>query len=405
MKQVQRPFYLMISSYFPTIEEPWRCSFVYDQVRAIQKVSPGYEVVVIKTNLEGSYEFRGVRVIGFKTYMTGRWVCPWLLNKINEYRMWHLLASEGIAINDIAVVHCQLIPEAYLNAAIKRRNPHVVSIIQFQDADPYAVIWGSSRLRTISYFMYHRAMAERADMLIAISGNVARVAREAPRQTVHNTYPPMVESMRILRNFRSPRIKKIYTLHNGVDQTVFNQGEGRLKDPNTFTIGCVAVFRDLKDQISLLRAVNKIKDRIHGLCVKLVGVHHSGTMLKDCKEFILENKLPVTIVPSMDHRDLPNFYRSLDLFVLPSYFEGFGCVFTEAWCCGAPFITCEGQGMDDLIYDEDRNKWLCKQHDYEDLAEKILSYYLNRYEQRLSGTVDIVEMVERFMAESGLLRK
>ena len=128
-------------------------------------------------------------------------------------------------------------------------------------------------------------------------------------------------------------------------------------------------------------------------------------MLEDCKKYILENKLPVTIIPSMDHKDLPEFYRSLDLFVLPSYFEGFGCVFTEAWSCGTPFITCVGQGMDDLIYDEDRDKWLCRQHDAEDLAKKILSYYSNRYEQRLSGTVDIVEMVERFMRENDLILK
>ncbi len=405
MGHALRPYYLMISSYFPTIAEPWRCSFVYDQVRAIQKVSPGYEVVVIKTNFEGNYEFRGVRVIGFKTYMTGRWVCPWLLNKLNECRMWRLLSAEGIAIQDIAVVHCQLIPDAYLNAAIKRRKPQVTSIIQFQDADPYAMICGSSRLRTISYFMYHRAMAERADILIAISDNVARVVREAPRQTVHNTYPPMAESMRILKNFKAARVKRICILHNGVDRTVFKPDVSHHKDPNTFTIGCVAVFRDLKDQITLLQAVNRIRDKIRGMRVKLVGVHHSGTMLEDCKKYILENKLPVTIIPSMDHKDLPEFYRSLNLFVLPSFFEGFGCVFTEAWSCGTPFITCVGQGMDDLIYETDRDKWLCRQHDDEDLAKKILSYYLNRYEQRLSGTIDIVEMVERFMRKSDLILK
>ena len=399
------PYYLMISSYFPTIAEPWRCSFVYDQVRAIQKVSPGYEVVVIKTNFEGSYLFRGVRVIGFKTYMTGRWICPWLLNKINERRMWRLLSTEGIAVQDIAVVHCQLIPDAYLNAAIKSRNPQVKSIIQFQDADPYAMICGSNRLRTISYFTYHRAMAERADILIAISGNVARVVLEAPRQTVHNTYSPMIKAMQILKRFRSAKVRRICTLHNGVDCTVFKPDTSFHKDPNIFTIGCVAVFRDLKDQLTLLRAVNRIREKIRGVRVKLVGVHHSGTMLEDCKKYILENKLSVTIIPSMDHKDLPEFYRSLDLFVLPSYFEGFGCVFTEAWSSGTPFITCVGQGMDDLIYEEDRDKWLCGQHDAEDLSEKILSYYLNRYEQRLSGTVDIVEMVECFMQENGLIIK
>lgn len=405
MKSSGRPVYLMISSYFPTIEEPWRCSFVYDQVRAIQKVSPGYEVVVLKTNFEGHYEFRGVRVVGFKTYTAGRWICPWILNKFNESKMFYVLTAENIMVEDIAVVHCQLIPDAYLNAAIKRRNPKATNIIQFQDADPYCMICGPSRLRTISYFLYHRSMAERADILIAISGNVARVVKEAPRQTVHNTYLPMTESMHILKWFRTAKVKKVYTLHNGVDRSVFNPGSGDCKNANEFTIGCVAVFRDLKDQITLLRAANKIKSLIQGLKIKLVGVHHSGTMLADCEKFIEDNDLPVEIIPCLDHRELPDFYRSLHLFVLPSYFEGFGCVFTESWCCGTPFITCVGQGMDDLIYMEDREKWLCKQHDPDDLAEKILSFYLKRYQQRLSGTVDIVEMVERFMNEIGLIRK
>lgn len=84
-----------------------------------------------------------------------------------------------------------------------------------------------------------------------------------------------------------------------------------------------------------------------------------------------ENRIDAEFLTKMRHEHLSDFYRSLDLFVLPSYFEGFRCVFTEAHSCGVPFITCEVQGIDDIISVEDRNKWLCKPKDAKDLAEKI----------------------------------
>jgi len=145
--------------------------------------------------------------------------------------------------------------------------------------------------------------------------------------------------------------------------------------------------------------VDLLRDRIPGLRVKLVGVHHSGTMLADCQQLSRERDLPVEIIPSIDHRDLLSFYHSLDLFVLPSYFEGLGCVFLESHACGTPFITCEGQGMDDLIYPEDRHLWLCKQRDPEDLAAKILYFYGNPPKQRLAAETDIDVTVPRFLDE------
>ena len=180
-----------------------------------------------------------------------------------------------------------------------------------------------------------------------------------------------------------------------MNHEIFN-ALGRTKHDG-FVVGCVAVFRDWKDQLTLLKAIDLIKEKIPDLRVRLVGVHHSGTMLEDCKRFIKNKNLPVDIIPSFDHRELPNFYRSLDLFVLPSYFEGFGCVFTEAWNCGTPFMTCEGQAMDDLIFNEDRGLWLCRQGDYVNLADKILYFYNNRPEQRLSGETDIDILVPQFI--------
>ena len=107
----------------------------------------------------------------------------------------------------------------------------------------------------------------------------------------------------------------------------------------------------------------------------------------------------VTFEPEGDHTLLPTFYRGIDLFILPSYFEGFECVFTEAWSCGTPFITCKGQGMDDLIPAEERDLWLCNPMDPQDLTEKIAAFFQKRPQQHLTSPVDIDTLMEAFVKE------
>ena len=164
-----------------------------------------------------------------------------------------------------------------------------------------------------------------------------------------------------------------------------------------FTIGCIGNFCDWKDQITLLRAVSALITRgVDNILVRMIG---SGPLLKCCKQYVSANGLNacVSFENEVDHAKLPEFYHSLDLFVLPSYFEGFGCVFTEAYACGVPFITCEGQGMDDLIAKEERGKWLCKPKDPNDLANKISGYIKNRWEQKLAGPIEINTLVVNFI--------
>ena len=390
--------YLMITTYFPTLDEPWRYAFTYDQVIAIKEEST-YEVIVLKPDFEGEYDFKGVRVIGFKHKTKGAWLCPSLFFRRNIAKMIKVLVLAKIDIKAIAVVHGHLVAMAPYVTVLKRKNSNIRTMLQFHDADPYGMLFGTGRfggIKKIIYFYFFRKEIEKVDILIAISKNVEKVIREAPHQSVYNSYEPMKSAMRILRKFSRARIKDVYVLHNGVNQNIFKPSREH-KNNSSFVVGCVAVFRDLKDQITLLKACNEIKDNIPNLKIRLIGCHHSGSMLEDCKQYIKENNLSAEIIPSLNHNDLPRFYQSIDLFVLPSFFEGFGCVFTEAWSCGIPFITCEGQGMDDLIYTEDRKYWLCKQHDYLDLSKKILLYYNNRKSQRLKGSVNINEIVRDFL--------
>ncbi|MDD3904273.1 MAG: glycosyltransferase family 1 protein, partial [Sphaerochaeta sp.] len=46
--------------------------------------------------------------------------------------------------------------------------------------------------------------------------------------------------------------------------------------------------------------------------------------------------------------DVPNLYRGAALFVLPSYFEGFGLPVLEAMSCGVPVITSDAASLPEV---------------------------------------------------------
>ena len=125
----------------------------------------------------------------------------------------------------------------------------------------------------------------------------------------------------------------------------------------------------------------------------------SGETRSFCEQYISDNGLdPFVEWPKeMDHSKLPDYYHSLSLFVLPSVFEGFGCVYTEAHACGIPFMGVYDQGAAEIIPIEDRKKWLIQPHDYIRLGEIIEQYYKKREKQTLSHSIDINELVKSFL--------
>ena len=150
--------------------------------------------------------------------------------------------------------------------------------------------------------------------------------------------------------------------------------------------------------MTLLKAVNILKGKIDGLEVRLVG---SGVTLDACKAYVEQNGLSdiVLFEKEVDHRDLPDFYRSLDLFVMPSRLEGFLCVATECWACGTPAVFCKNIGLSELITDEERGKWLFNPRDEHDLASKILAYKDGKWQQHFTVDLEINGIWQRFLDE------
>jgi alpha-maltose-1-phosphate synthase len=82
--------------------------------------------------------------------------------------------------------------------------------------------------------------------------------------------------------------------------------------------------------------------------------------------------------------ELPELLRSCDVFVLPSYFEGFGLVLLEAMASGLPIIATEATAAPDLIGDSNAGK-LIKSGDVDQLIAAMKHFIDHRNELPKQG--------------------
>ncbi|BDY13543.1 hypothetical protein HCR_18550 [Hydrogenimonas cancrithermarum] len=133
--------------------------------------------------------------------------------------------------------------------------------------------------------------------------------------------------------------------------------------------------------MTLMKAVYELKCRgIKDIEVRLIG---SGPTMASCKKYIAEHGLDKMVVfeKEVDHRQLNEFYNSLDLFVLPSYYEAFGCVYTEAMQTGVPIVAVKNQGIEEVLKEKDKKLSLISKGDYRHMAD--LTEFRYNYRSKL----------------------
>ena len=163
-----------------------------------------------------------------------------------------------------------------------------------------------------------------------------------------------------LKEFHNYSPKDEYVLYNGVDTSKFFYKE--VKKNEVFTIGCIANFWAIKDQITLIKSVQILLSKGEKVLLRLIG---TGPKLDECYNYVKEHHLDDIIIfeREKEHSELNIFYNEIDLFVLPSYFEALGCVYLESWATNTPFIGVERQGISELLPDNKKSIFLAKAQD------------------------------------------
>jgi glycosyltransferase involved in cell wall biosynthesis len=140
-------------------------------------------------------------------------------------------------------------------------------------------------------------------------------------------------------------------------------------------------FTDQKDQITILKAVNEIKDKIN-IRLLIVG---QGKNKKKLQDYIVDNNLQ-KISKIKEFTNNPyNLIRSADIFVLSSKFEGLPNVLLEAVTLNKFIISTDcPTGPKEILYNG-KAGLLFTPGNYLELAKKIF-YFKNNYKICLEKT-------------------
>ena len=203
--------------------------------------------------------------------------------------------------------------------------------------------------RTIYNHKFRKA-CEQADRVIAIS--------DMTRQDIIKTYHIPEEKIDVVYQGCAPLfLKQVSSEQKEKIRTKYNL-------PPCYILS-VGSIEQRKNLLLIVRALRQLGKDIH-----LIAIGKRTPYTDIVETYIKENNMQqqVSILNNVPFEDLPGFYQMADLFIYPSFFEGFGIPIIEALHSNVPVIAATGScleeaGGPDSLYVEP--------NDVNDLSEKI----------------------------------
>jgi glycosyltransferase involved in cell wall biosynthesis len=184
--------------------------------------------------------------------------------------------------------------------------------------------------------LVHYAVSAQQDMIIAISDHVARFT--------------------IARGVRDPaRVRRVY---HGLDppasSTLDREGV-RIRAAlgvatSDFLVGNVGRLAPQKGQRHLIGAMPLLLERVGNAHLAIVGGGDLEPYLRDLAREVGVSERVHVLGP---RRDVPAFMHAIDVFAMPSIWEGFGIVLLEAMAAARPIVASRVATIPEVVEDGD----------------------------------------------------
>ena len=144
------------------------------------------------------------------------------------------------------------------------------------------------------------------------------------------------------------RRERIRLIHSGIDPAPFQRTRAAGADTGLTVIGTAAVLEERKGHRYLLAAATLLKRRGHRLKYRFAG---DGSQRQRLQQAVLESGLQEDVEMIGFVSDIPGFLSTIDIFVLPSLYEGLGVAVLEAMAAGKPVVATKVGGIPELVSD------------------------------------------------------
>jgi len=155
-----------------------------------------------------------------------------------------------------------------------------------------------------------------------------------------------VKNTVVADEFNQRRFKRIYgidphIINYGIDCHFFNPGTIKIEERNRerFTVLHVGMLTPLKNQMESIKTIEKLKDKIPGIKLKLAGAGE-GQYLRQLNEYINAKQLKpyVEIMGHLSRIQLRDLYHTSQVLIHPIKPQGGWLSPFEAICAGLPIV-------------------------------------------------------------------
>ncbi|MEA1926999.1 MAG: glycosyltransferase [Candidatus Auribacterota bacterium] len=186
---------------------------------------------------------------------------------------------------------------------------------------------------------------------------------------------------------RLGNLDKIKVIYNGIDTTLFQPAEkiNSLREElglnqNDMVIGTIGHFAPLKGYDDLIIAMPLILESVPETRLLIVGeaIYPAYRDYQEkLRELIVRLDLFDKVIFAGQRDDLPAVLNTLDIFVLPSWSEGFGRANLEAMAAGKPVISTRVGGIPEVVLDGETGI-LVEPYDPDAIARAIIKLALDK---------------------------
>jgi glycosyltransferase involved in cell wall biosynthesis len=189
---------------------------------------------------------------------------------------------------------------------------------------------------------------------------------------------------------------KIRVIHSGIDRARFTGPERESTcEPGAPIIGTVAHLEARKGHRYLLQAARLLKEQGYRFKVALAGDGSLKPVLEEMAKSLAlcEEVTFLGFVP-----DVPKFLNTIDIFVLPSLYEGLGVAALEAMAAGKSVVASRVGGLADLVKDSETG-FLVPPADAEALAAAVAKLLEEKALRAAFGERGAMRVREHFTIE------
>jgi glycosyltransferase involved in cell wall biosynthesis len=262
---------------------------------------------------------------------------------LGEYISYSLNTARHIKRYNLDLIHGHSMYS--VGYSLNKNLPYVATLHGTQlNEFKQSLQYGTSLNHIITDFtsmLMERYTAKKADKIIVVSNENRR---------------DVIEQYKVPEN-------KIATIPNGVNVNDFKPSTCKSK-----TIIFVGRLHERKGIDKLLQSFSKVVSEEPEARLKIVGYGEDESRLKDLAKRLNLKSRNLEFAGFVADSELHELYTSSSIFVLPSYYEGFGIVLIEAMSAGLPLVSVRTGGATEVI-EEGENGFLV---DYDNMHKAIV---------------------------------